>query len=290
MIVYKGCDNESKITINFKTTICLRNKKKENKFNMSLESAIHSIRELVPSGLAESFIIDTSAVGNKFANAHHKLDLRVKKAVFHELTSSALMDSFRSAESFIDFLGDYPNISTSEIVIGELNKRIQVLTTYIRAYSQGGKYQEEQSGQNLLSPEKGMAFLRRILIREVEAINTLKKRIESQDTSSLKFLEEAVIDTSLRSYAEEDRKDFNDEKIVAKAIYQAFNNKRPVAIITRDHRFKYIVQNVRNLFGGESYLKRLHNFLNGNLSVIIGEDGQYRVDYCYGDRPRLNLI
>lgn len=244
---------------------------------MGLENTVYSVRKIVNSDLARHFFVDTSATGYCFANSH-PIEIRASRLKPKELRSISAKDSLKSAEAFTKFIEEHPHVRGSSIVLEELDMKMSSLIRFVGLYSSlvcgsnNGAYSDN-------SHKKRKSYLRQLLVSECKSINLLKERLPRQDEIQSDLIKKMVIASSKRIIPP--NSNYNDEIIVGEAIYHAFSKREPVSIITRDRRFKEIVKGVERFLDGNSRFRPLHNFLDGKLSIVLGTNGHYEVEYKY---------
>ncbi len=235
----------------------------------------NSLVELINQEVAEKYIIDTCATGQSFLT-FRGIGLNQSFARYNNLSLPRLRESIRTAEIFFDFLNEFPQVSTSKIVLEELERKEVKERRFLSNYGvprERGRNGYKKSAEH---PKQRKLF-ERLINLESKAKNILKGRMVEPSRQ----IQEIVIGSTRYNRNNEN---VNDEIVVSDAINYANSTKKGVAIITRDFRFSSILRLTQKALH-KSYIREdlMETLSEGNVSVILGLREGFRLDYCSQD-------
>lgn len=235
----------------------------------------NSLVELINQEVAERYIIDTCATGQSFLT-FRGVGLSQGLAKYNNLPIPRLRESITNAQIFLDFLNEFHQVSTSRIVLGELERKEIKERRFLSNY--GISRERDRNGyKKSAEHSKQRKLFERLINLESNATNILRDRIVEPS----KQIQEIVIDSTRYNRNNEN---VNDEIVVSDAINYANSTKKGVAIITRDFRFSLILKSTQKALH-KSYARQdlIKTLSEGNVSVILGLREGFKLDYCSQD-------
>lgn len=258
--------------------------------SITLEKTVKSLKDFIDLEVADFFVVDCSALGTNLLPNNEVIDLNYDRAVLGGVNLRKIRESIVCAEASLKLFEEYSCLVSTETIYEEFLAKLRVEEQFRRTYekiesARRRKTEIFRRGKKVIVSElagqhksKELKGLEKLYSQEEELGKVLRDRMVQRDPqySNLRLLVRSTTPMGVGGNR-------NDENIVADSLNLALSKKKPVAIVTRDCRFRDILIRTQKSIINRGF-NVYSNALKGPLiSIIRGNRDGFNLDYCSQD-------